>query len=242
MSKESTAAEPDELTAQPAPVTRGTVPARAGPHRPCRAHRTLTTVLVLIVLGYLGAACSSGPTSPGVAGSGSASPTAATSTAATSTAGQTSGNQSGFMTKLFAYTDCMRQHGIADFPDPTPGPGGQGGGFSVSARSGSDLDPNDPRYQAANRVCQARLPFGGSPPPPTAKQLAEEVKFAACIRQHGFPGFPDPNNQGVFVLNNFDLSSNRFQSARQICRSIANFTGPMPVNATNSGPAAPAPH
>ena len=82
-------------------------------------------VLVLIVLGYLGAACSSGPTSPGVAGSGSASPTAATSTAATSTAGQTSGNQSGFMTKLFAYTDCMRQHGIADFRTRRPAPEGK---------------------------------------------------------------------------------------------------------------------
>ncbi len=239
MSKEgiSTAVAPDEPTAQPAPVTPGTVLAPPGPHRPCWSYRTVTAALVLIVLGYLGAVCSSGPRSPGVAGPSSASPTTATSVA-----GQTTGNQSGFMAKLLAYTDCMRQHGIADFPDPTPGPGGQGGGFSVSAQSGSDLDPNNPRYQAANRVCQARLPFGGSPPPPTAKQLAEEVKFAACIRQHGFPGFPDPNNQGVFVLNNFDLSSNRFQSARQTCRSIANFIGPMAVNATNSGPAAPAPH
>jgi hypothetical protein len=228
---------PGELAAQPAPVMRRTVLALAGPRRRCRSHRTATSVLVLIVLGYLGAACSSTPRSPGVAGSGSASPTTASSIT-----GQTSDNQSGFMAKLLAYTDCMRQHGIADFPSPTPSPGGQGGGFSVSARSGSDLDPNNPRYQAANRVCQTRLPFGGRPPPRTAKQLAEEVKFAACIRQHGFPGFPDPNNQGVFVLNNFDLSSNRFQSASQTCRTISNFTGPMPVNATNSGPAAPAPH
>ena len=128
------------------------------------------------------------------------------------------------------------------FPGPDAQPRRAKRGFSVSAQSGSDLDPNNPRYQAANRVYQARLPFGGSPPPPTARRLAEEVKFAACIRQHGFPGFPDPNNHGVFVLNNFDLSSNRLQSARQTCRSLANFTGPMPVNATNSGPAAPAPH
>ena len=94
-----------------------------GPYRPCRSHRTVTAVLLLIVLGYLGAACSSGPRSPRVAGSGSASPTTATSVA-----GQTTGNQSGFMAKLLAYTDCMRLHGIADFPDPTPSPGGQGGG------------------------------------------------------------------------------------------------------------------
>jgi hypothetical protein len=150
-------------------------------------------------------------------------------------------NQTSFLAKMLAYTRCMRSHGITDFPEPTPGPNGQGGGFRIKAGPGSDLNPDNPRYEAADRACKALLPYGGTPPPPTAAQLAEYTKFAACIRQHGFPTFPDPNSQGVFVLHNFDLSSPQFQSAQQTCRSVAHLSGPMRIEATNSGPTAPAP-
>jgi hypothetical protein len=68
------------------------------------------------------------------------------------------------------------------------------------------------------------------------------VKFAACIRQHGFPAFPDPHSQGTFVVHNFPLSAPQFQSAQNTCRSVTNFTGPMGVEDTNSGPNAPASH
>jgi hypothetical protein len=197
----------------------------------------VTGVMAVIAFGALGAACSSGPKTPGVAGSGTAP-----STTAAASAGQTTINQASFMTKLLAYTDCMRSHGIADFPDPTAGPGGQGGGFSISAGPGSNLDPNNPQFEAASRACHVLLPYGGTLPPPTAKELAEYTKFAACIRQHGFPNFPDPNSQGVFVLNKFDLSSAGFHGAQNTCRSAAGVTGPMRVDATNSGPEAPAPH
>jgi hypothetical protein len=134
----------------------------------------------------------------------------------------------------------MRSHGIADFPDPTAGPNGQGGGFRITAGPGSDLDPNSPRYETANRACQELLPYGGALPAPTAIQMAEYTRFAACVRQHGFPSFPDPNGQGVFVLHNLDLSSAQFQSAQKTCRSLAHLSGPMRVDATNSGPTAPA--
>jgi hypothetical protein len=144
------------------------------------------------------------------------------------------------MSKMLSYTQCMRSHGITDFPDPTPGPGGRGGGFSISAGPGSDLAPNNPKYIAANRVCQHLLPYGGVLPTPGPAQLADENKLASCIRDHGFPAFPDPNSKGTFVLHNFDMSSPQFHSAMQTCRSLAKFTGPLAVNATNSGPAAPA--
>jgi hypothetical protein len=162
------------------------------------------------------------------------------STTAAVPAGQPTVNQATFLAKLLAYTNCMRRHGIADFPDPTAGPNGQGGGFRIDGGPGSDLDPNSPRYEAANRACQELLPYGGVLPAPTASQIAEYTKFAACVRQHGFPSFPDPNGQGVFVLHNVDISSAQFQSAQKACRSVAHLTGPMRVEATNSGPTAPA--
>ncbi len=47
------------------------------------------------------------------------------------------------------YARCMRAHGIADFPDPN-----SQGALQIQATPGSDLDPNNPRFQAANKVCQ----------------------------------------------------------------------------------------
>jgi len=144
------------------------------------------------------------------------------------------------MAKLLSYAVCMRSHGIADFPDPTVGPGGKGGGFRIQAGPGSDLDPKSPRFEAATRVCNTLLPFGGTPPPPTAQQLAEDSTFAACMRRHGFGSFPDPSGRGVFVLRNIDVSSSQFQSTQRTCRSSAHLSGPMRVQAINSGPQAPA--
>ena len=47
------------------------------------------------------------------------------------------------------YAQCMRAHGIADFPDPN-----SQGALQIQATPGSDLDPNNPRFQAANSACQ----------------------------------------------------------------------------------------
>ena len=79
-------------------------------------------------LTLLVAACGSGPTSPGVASEGKSPPTTAAASA-----GSAGGVPKDFMQKLLSYAECMRAHGISDFPDPTAGPGGQGGGFSIKA-------------------------------------------------------------------------------------------------------------
>jgi len=57
---------------------------------------------------------------------------------------------------LLRYARCMRAHGIPDFPDPEPG-----GGLSIKASRGSDLDPNNPIYKAADRACTHYMPGGG---------------------------------------------------------------------------------
>ena len=54
------------------------------------------------------------------------------------------------------FAQCMRAHGISDFPDPN-----SQGGFQIQASAGSGLDPNNPRFQAANKACEHDLPGGG---------------------------------------------------------------------------------
>jgi len=55
--------------------------------------------------------------------------------------------------QMLAFSACMRAHGIKDFPDPS------NGGLRIQVNPGSDLDPNNPTLQRAQRACQGLLPF-----------------------------------------------------------------------------------
>jgi hypothetical protein len=54
------------------------------------------------------------------------------------------------------FSRCMRAHGISDFPDPN-----SQGGIAIQPKPGGDLEPNNPRFQAANNACQHDLPGQG---------------------------------------------------------------------------------
>jgi hypothetical protein len=53
------------------------------------------------------------------------------------------------------YSQCMRAHGIKDFPDPNPE-----GGLEIKAGPGSDLDPASRLFQSAQEACKQYLPEG----------------------------------------------------------------------------------
>jgi hypothetical protein len=63
--------------------------------------------------------------------------------------------------QALAFSRCMRAHGISDFPDPQIRNGGAQISLSLRGGPGSDLDPNNPRFQAAQTACQAYGPFKG---------------------------------------------------------------------------------
>ena len=126
-----------------------------------------------------------------------------------------------------AYSQCMRAHGIKDFPDPK-----SNGQIQMSAGPGSDLLPTNPQFSLAQQSCKSLMPG----PPSIAQQhkdLAAALKFARCMRSHGVPTFPDPQAQsgpstqsqsGGGSQNNtsgIDPKSPAFQSAMQKCRSLA---------------------
>ena len=63
--------------------------------------------------------------------------------------------------KIEKYSQCMRAHGVPDFPDPSVN------GGSIRVQIGSDLNPNDPTFQNASKLCAKKtgVPgFGGTPP------------------------------------------------------------------------------
>ena len=65
------------------------------------------------------------------------------------------------------FSQCMRAHGVTDFPDPQVQSNG-GIGIRISATPGSDLNPNSPTFEAAQSACQNIMPGRkGGPGPST---------------------------------------------------------------------------
>ena len=52
-----------------------------------------------------------------------------------------------------AMSRCMRAHGIKDYPDPNAQ-----GDIQIADKPGSDLDPNNPLFKAANAACAHLMP------------------------------------------------------------------------------------
>jgi hypothetical protein len=60
------------------------------------------------------------------------------------------------LSQLVKYAQCMRAHGVPNFPDPQTTNGGIGvpGGFTFDT-AGRNLDQKSPQYQAAAQACQS---------------------------------------------------------------------------------------
>jgi hypothetical protein len=58
-----------------------------------------------------------------------------------------------FADSAIAYSQCMREHGVTNFPDPG------GGAINIA---GTGINPASPAFQAARTTCRKLLPFGGS--------------------------------------------------------------------------------
>jgi hypothetical protein len=96
------------------------------------------------------------------------------------------------------YSQCMRSHGISNFPDPN-----SNGSIGISASSG--INPNSSQYLAASKACQSKL--GGQQN--EAQQIADypaELKYAHCMQSRGVE-VPDPQAPGAGGANTQSNSS-----------------------------------
>ena len=117
----------------------------------------------LAVLSFLVTGCGGGSAHNGVGRLVSDTTTRSNAPARSSSSGQSEPTKA----QLLNYAECMRAHGIHDFPDPVPAPGG-GYAFHAHITPGSDLDPNTTRYQSADKACQKNLPPGFEKTTPAA--------------------------------------------------------------------------
>jgi hypothetical protein len=169
----------------------------------------------VVAAGVLGlAACGSSPSSPGVASAGSTTTTAAS----TSLSGAASGASDKSEGRLLKYSQCMRAHGISDYPDPS-----SVGSVRVTIHPGSDLNPHDPQNVAAQEACKAFSPGGNPTPAQEAASNANALKYSQCMQANGIADFPDPNGEGTLTINvggDIDPNAAKFKAAEKSCESL----------------------
>jgi hypothetical protein len=152
---------------------------------------------------------------PIVAGCGSNKPTTST--------GAASANRPG--ASAYAYSRCMRGHGVTNFPDPKVSVSGN------SVRVAIAVNPSitgSPKFNSAQKACSKILPE------PTGDDKTEQqaharilLAFAQCIRGKGIHEFPDPNAQGqlplpTIVAAGVDIHSRQFLDAATGCVGVTH--------------------
>lgn len=180
---------------------------------PLRQHRSpwrtvlagmATGALVLVTAGCGGQGAAPGAST--VSGRG------ATSASGSASSGQTP------LAQAVAYSQCMRGHGVPNFPDPVSTPSG---GYGYRTRG---IDPHSAAFQRALQACQV-LPSPwrsiGQQLSPTQQQAW--LNWAKCIRGHGVPNFPDPTFSGgkVQISGAGGSSSPQFKAAQTACQALA---------------------
>jgi hypothetical protein len=183
-------------------------PGRGLAHRSPRLREARVVVVITAAVGLalLTAACSGSPSSTGSGGSPNAGGSVNSSA-------------------LVAYSQCMRSHGIPDFPDPSSSGGIPKEGVISALRAASNS-----QVQAASSACKHLLPPGGSLSGQpiqtiTAQQQQDYLKAVACMHTHGITNFPEPSFSGGTVEfpgieHIVDTHSTQFTQANQICHKL----------------------
>ena len=116
-----------------------------------------------------------------------------------------------------AFAQCMRSHGVPNFPEPTS----SSESFNVSGHLNGTALPG-PLGRAAN-ACRHLLPRGSvttNTGQVTQQQLNLALKVVQCLRTHGAPNFPDPTVVGGSLHFDVDIQSPQFQAPWNACRSL----------------------
>ena len=86
---------------------------------------------------------------------------------------------------LLKYAQCVRAHGVPNFPDPKAS-----GGLVIP----NDINTDSPAFKAAEQACASLAgPTVGRPGSSESRKL-QLVAIARCMRSHGVPSFSDPTS------------------------------------------------
>jgi hypothetical protein len=189
------------------PPLAGTLAAMS-PQSPARA----VAVTIVMTAALLAAGCSSSPSSP--------------TSASTPSAGST-------VAQAVAYTQCMRSHGVPEYPEP--GSSGQ----LQKIGSGQQVGVSDAQLSTATNACQSLWPYQALTPAQQQRELTDDLKFAQCMRSHGVPTLPDPvatNGHVEFVISvsrdGFNPQSPQILAKARACQHVLPAGAQLPSAVT----------
>jgi hypothetical protein len=131
------------------------------------------TLAALVLIGLISAGCgSNAPSETGTASSGANKKLTARD-------------------KAVKFAECIRAHGVSDFPDPDA---------KNQFQYGVSVSPAV--WNQATTACKDLQPPGTLSGKRTPKQQSASLRFAQCIRDNGVKDFPDPINGEPLVDTN----------------------------------------
>ena len=124
---------------------------------------------------------------------------------------------------MLAFSRCVRQHGVANYPDPDSS--------GHLPASGKQIARSSSQFPAAESAC-THLLSSGAETQGDQQKIAFALKVAQCVRRNGFPTYPDPTISGArsqgsgtrFEGTGIDTKSPRFQTAEINCEKHVRKT------------------
>jgi hypothetical protein len=121
------------------------------------------------------------------------------------------------------YSQCVRDHGITDFPDLVYQDGYLALPDDAKGNAAGDTIRANPTVQDACSPILRQLPANAQKNPPLTDQDRQNLlKFAQCIREHGVPEWPDPKPNGAFPIAGTPLEhqmkATRVTDAEKACK------------------------
>ena len=86
---------------------------------------------------------------------------------------------------LLKYAQCMRGHGVPNFPDPR-----RTGGLVIP----NDMNTQAPAFRSAEQACAGLGPSGAGSMQSSESRKLQLLAIARCMRAHGVPSFADPTS------------------------------------------------
>ena len=143
-------------------------------------HRTLRPLAALAMVTLIGAGCSKGPAHTDAATTGNTAKTTGNTATASGKTATTSADEREQGVK---FAECVREHGVPDFPDPNAS-----GDFEYGVSVTKEV------WTKAVDACKDLQPAGTLTGNRDPEQQSTALKFAQCIRDNGVKDFPDPVN------------------------------------------------
>jgi hypothetical protein len=130
-----------------------------------------------------------------------------------------------------AYSKCMRDNGVPNFPDPD-----KNGQIRLDPNSAVDQDSAE--FRKAQDACKQYMGSAAKVKDDAGSQwtIADKLKYTDCMRKNGLPSMPDPDKNGQVVLpRSIDPESAVFKSAEAACKQYTPQNMPRGGGAQGGG-------